>query len=100
MIHMGRMAATPSEWLSAYSDVAIKRMQANPQDVTCSPWEWCHMSLMTTYYGLDGGSVSQRQFWTFVFDEDCRVAKYIMLMEARDNDVLSEALASGPTSEL
>ena len=100
MIHMGRMAASPATWLDAYSDITIKKMQASPEKVDCSPWEWCHMSLMTTYYGLNGGSVSQRQFWTFVFDEDCRVAKYIMLMEARDNDILSRALANGPAGEL
>jgi hypothetical protein len=101
VINMGSMTVTGDQYLEAYNDVTIKSMQANPTWVECSPWEWCHMHLMTTYYGPDGGgSISLRQFWTFVFNTDCRVTKFIILMEARDNDILSTAFGTGPATEL
>lgn len=101
VINLGSMTATIGQYLEAYSDVNVKGMQANPTWVECSPWEWCHMHLMTTYYGSNGGSISMRQFWTFVFSpESCLVTKFNILMEARDNDILSTAFGSGSTTEL
>jgi hypothetical protein len=100
VINMGSMTATIGQYLEAYNDVTIKGMQANPTWVECSPWEWCHMHLMTTYYGKEGGSISLRQFWTFVFNTDCRVTKFHILMEARDNDILTTAFGNTRATEL
>jgi hypothetical protein len=64
---MGSMTVTIGQYLEAYNDVTIKGIQTNPTRLECSPWEWCHMHTVTTYYGPEGDSISLRQFWTFVF---------------------------------